>query len=157
MADVITIGRPILCPSPWPGAPSTTGFSYATPGYWEVDGTPSKSLPKAIVGPPSPFDHVASHEVGIPEIWYSTSNPFSSRILPKYFDVSNSWNPSSPKLKTLSIITCVIFLSSSTNCDTSSLRFSIFLFENLFCDWRENNELNIIIKVSSLLVVFIMI
>ena len=32
------------------------------------DGTPSKSLPKAIVGPPSPFDHVASHEVGISEI-----------------------------------------------------------------------------------------
>ena len=66
-AEVTTIGRPILCPSPCPGAPSTTGFSYATPGYWDVDGTPSKSLPRAITGPPSPLDHVASHEVGILE------------------------------------------------------------------------------------------
>ena len=69
-AEVIITGRPELCPSPWPGAPSTIGLWKAIPGYWEAFGIQSTSLPRAIIGP-SPLSHLAIQAVGIPEIPYS--------------------------------------------------------------------------------------
>jgi hypothetical protein len=54
-----------------------------------------------------PDPHVAIHAVGMPEIPSSMVKPCCRRILVRYFDVSNSWNPSSPKLKTESTIFCV--------------------------------------------------
>src|SRR5580704_14866303 len=98
---------PELCPSPCPGAPSTIGDLYATPGFCEAFGIQSISLPSAITGLPLP--HRAIQEVGIPETPFSTVNPFFSRTLTRYLEVSNSWNPSSPKLKIMSTISCTDF------------------------------------------------
>ncbi len=74
-AAVTLTACPELWPSPWPGAPSTIGSWYATPGFWLAFGMPSMSLPKAITGLPEP--HFAHHAVGMPETPSSTSNPFS--------------------------------------------------------------------------------
>ena len=67
------------------------------------------SEPSAITGLPEP--HVATHAVGMPDTPRCTLKPcFSSRPV-RYFDVSTSWKPSSPKLKTESTISCAIFAS----------------------------------------------
>jgi hypothetical protein len=97
-AAVTFSGTPELCPSPWPGAPSMIGSWYPTPGFCEACGMSSMSEPRAITGLPLP--HVAIHAVGMPANPRSILKPFFSRMPVKYFDVSNSWNPSSPKLNT---------------------------------------------------------
>ena len=74
-APAMMTAWPELCPSPWPGAPDTSGSRYATPGFWDDLGIPSMSLPSAITGPPEP--HRANHAVGMPETPSSTSKPFS--------------------------------------------------------------------------------
>ena len=51
------------------------------------------SEPMAITGLPDP--HVANHAVGTPAYPRSTLKPFFSRTSVRYFEVSNSWNPSS--------------------------------------------------------------
>ena len=56
------------------------------------------SEPSAITGLPLP--HVAIHAVGMPPMPRSTVKPFFSRMSARYFDVSTSWKPSSPKLNT---------------------------------------------------------
>ena len=96
-AAVICTARPELCPSPWPGAPSTMGARQATPGYCDAAGIPSMSLPSEITGLPDP--HVAIQAVGIPATPSSTVNPLSRSIPTRNRNVSVSWNPSSPKLK----------------------------------------------------------
>src|SRR5689334_11029462 len=58
----------------------------------------STSEPSAITGLPDP--QRAVHAVGIPATPSCTVNPFCRRIAVRNFVVSNSWNPSSPKLKT---------------------------------------------------------
>ena len=58
----------------------------------------SMSDPRAITGLPEP--QLAIHAVGIPARLSWTVKPFFFRMPVRYFDVSNSWNPSSPKLKT---------------------------------------------------------
>src|ERR1043166_7836340 len=47
-------GTPLLCPSPWPGAPATIGSCAATPGFWLACGMQSMSEPRAITGLPLP-------------------------------------------------------------------------------------------------------
>ena len=59
---------------------------------------PSRSEPSAITGLPEP--HVATHAVGMPATPSRTVKPFVLRMSTMYFDVSNSWKPSSPKLNT---------------------------------------------------------
>ena len=54
------------------------------------------SLPSAITGFPEP--HVATQPVGMPAMFRSMRKPSFSRMPVRYFDVSNSWKPSSPKL-----------------------------------------------------------
>ena len=56
------------------------------------------SEPIAITGLPLP--HVAIHAVGMPARFSWIEKPFFLRMPVRYFDVSNSWNPSSPKLNT---------------------------------------------------------
>ena len=65
---------PELCPSPWPGAPSTIGRWHATAGNWEAWGMSSRSEPRAITGFPEP--HVATHAVGMPATPSCTVKPF---------------------------------------------------------------------------------
>ncbi len=67
----------------------------------------SRSLPSAITGLPLP--QRATQAVGIPDTPRSTVNPFFSSTPVRYLEVSNSWNPSSPKLKTISTISCTDF------------------------------------------------
>src|SRR5438034_950198 len=45
MAAVMLTAWPELWPSPWPGAPSTSGTCQATPGFCEALGMPSMSRP----------------------------------------------------------------------------------------------------------------
>ena len=97
-AAVMFTACPELCPSPCPGAPGTSGRWHATPGICDACGMPSRSEPSAITGFPDP--HVATHDVGIPATPSRTVKPFCFRMVVMYFDVSNSWKPSSPKLKT---------------------------------------------------------
>ena len=59
---------------------------------------PSMSEPSAMTGLPEP--HFAIHPVGTPANPRWTVKPFFSRTPVRYFDVSTSWKPSSPKLKT---------------------------------------------------------
>src|SRR4051812_27605552 len=63
------------------------------------------SEPSAMTGLPDP--HLAIQPVGTPAKPRCTVKPFFSRTLVRYFDVSTSWNPSSPKLNTWSTICCV--------------------------------------------------
>ena len=72
-AAVMFIGTPELCPSPWPGAPSTRGSCRGTPGFWLVCGRPSMSEPRAMTGLPDPQD--ANHAVGMPATPSVTVNP----------------------------------------------------------------------------------
>ena len=48
--------------------------------------------------------YFATHADGMPAIPDSMVKPFAFRMPVRYFCVSNSWNPSSPKLKTMSFI-----------------------------------------------------
>ena len=100
------------------------GSWYPTPGFCEACGMSSMSEPRAITGLPLP--HVATHAVGIPANPRSILKPFFSRMPVRYFDVSNSWNPSSPKLKTWSTICCVatfiVSMSAATSFFSSSTR-----------------------------------
>src|SRR3954469_15817829 len=72
----------------------------------------SISEPNAITGFPEP--HLAVHAVGIPATPRSTVKPSCSSVSVRYFDVSNSWNPSSPKLKISSLIIWLRVFSAST-------------------------------------------
>ena len=47
-----------------------------------------------------PEPHLATHAVGMPATPVSMVKPFSFSTPVRYFCVSNSWKPSSPKLKT---------------------------------------------------------
>ena len=58
---------------------------------------PSMSVPSAMTGVPDP--HRATQEVGMPATPVSTVKPCSSRMPVTYRWVSNSWKPSSLKLK----------------------------------------------------------
>ena len=60
------------------------------------------SEPKAITGWPDP--HRATHAVGMPATPSCTVKPFSRSSRPRYFCVSTSWKPISPKLNTMSFI-----------------------------------------------------
>ena len=77
MAAVMLTAWPELWPSPWPGAPSTSGTCQATPGFCEALGMPSMSLPSEITGLPVP--QVATQAVGMPNTPSWTWNPFSRR------------------------------------------------------------------------------
>ena len=78
MAAVMLSGSPELWPSPWPGAPSTSGAWYATPGFCDACGMPSISEPSAITGFPDPQE--ATNAVGIPATPSSTEKPFFFRM-----------------------------------------------------------------------------
>ena len=56
-----------------------------------------------------PEPQVATHAVGMPATPRSTLKPCVSRMPVRYFDVSTSWKPSSPKLNTVSTISCASF------------------------------------------------
>ncbi len=71
----------------------------------------SMSDPSEITGFPDPQE--ASHAVGIPAMPRSILKPSFSRMPVRYLLVSTSWKPSSPKLKTLSTITCACFFMAS--------------------------------------------
>ena len=60
------------------------------PGFWEVFGRQSISLPIAMTGLPEP--QRATQAVGMPATPRSIVKPFFSRISVMYFEVSNSWN-----------------------------------------------------------------
>ena len=109
---------PELWPSPWPGAPSTSGSCHATPGFWLAFGIPSTSLPNASTGSPEP--HVAHHAVGSPETPCSTAKPCSRSSVVRYAAVSDSWNASSEKLKSLSLMTCASLAFACTSAVTSA-------------------------------------
>jgi hypothetical protein len=83
----------------------------------------SMSEPSEITGLPDP--HVATHAVGTPAMPRVTLNPFFSRIPVRYFDVSSSCMPSSPKLNTWSTICCVKVDMLSTIRTASFFRFAI--------------------------------
>src|SRR5205807_2566441 len=121
-AAAICSGMPELCPSPCPGAPSMIGSCQATPGFWDACGMSSMSDPSAITGFPVP--HVAMNAVGMPARPRSILKPFLSRISLRYFDVSNSWNPGSAKLKTVSFMRWMSSRIPSTSSDTSALYLS---------------------------------
>src|SRR5580692_7917095 len=112
---------PELCPSPCPGAPSTMGDLYATPGFCEALGMQSRSLPSAITGLPLP--QRATQAVGIPDTPRSTVKPFFSSTPVRYLEVSYSWKPSSPKLNTMSTISCTDLALLSTEVRAWSFRF----------------------------------
>ena len=78
IAAVMLSGTPELCPSPCPGAPSTSGSWKATPGFCDDCGIPSMSLPRAITGFPDP--QLAMNAVGMPATPSSTVNPFFRRM-----------------------------------------------------------------------------
>ena len=70
------------------------------------------SEPSAITGLPEP--HVATHAVGMPATPRWTLKPNFSSWPVRYFEVSTSWKPSSPKLKTESTISWASLAISST-------------------------------------------
>src|SRR6185436_11987994 len=77
----------------------------------------SMSEPMAITGLPEP--QVANHAVGTPAYERSILKPFFSSSTVRYFDVSNSWKPSSAKLNTWSTICCVWTRIASTSAAAS--------------------------------------
>jgi hypothetical protein len=119
IAAITFSGMPVLWPSPWPGAPSMIGSGNATPGFCDACGMPSMSDPSAITGLPEP--HLATHAVGMPATPRCTVKPNFSSCAVRYRDVSNSWKPSSPKLKTESTISCASLDISSTPLTASFL------------------------------------
>ena len=70
------------------------------------------SEPSAITGLPLP--HVATHAVGMPDWPRVILKPFFSSTPVRYFDVSTSWKPSSPKLNTESTASCASLARPST-------------------------------------------
>src|SRR3954447_5556818 len=78
----------------------------------------STSEPRAITGLPEP--QRAVHAVGMPAPPSCTVKPFCRRIPVRNFVVSNSWKPSSPKLKTESfhfwMFSCIASTSRPTFC-----------------------------------------
>ena len=114
---------PELCPSPCPGAPSIIGSCHATAGLLLACGMQSMSEPNAMTGLPEP--HFATHAVGIPATPRSTVNPFCSRMPVRYFEVSNSCIPSSPKENTMSTISWTCFARASTLASASVFRRSM--------------------------------
>src|ERR1017187_1340558 len=104
-------GTPELWPSPCPGAPSIIGSCQPTPGFCDACGMSSKSLPREITGLPDP--QLATHAVGMPATPRRIWKPSFSRIPVRYLEVSTSWKPSSPKLNTLSTMTCACFFMAS--------------------------------------------
>jgi hypothetical protein len=87
---------------------------------------PSMSEPSAITGLPDPY--VATHAVGMPDCPRVTLKPNFSSCAVRYFEVSTSCIPSSPKLKTESTISCASFAISST-----PLTASAFCAASLSC------------------------
>ena len=120
-AATILTAWPELWPSPCPGAIDRIGSRYATPGFWFDCGIPSTSDPSAMTGSPVPFDQRAVHALGMPATPNTMSKPCCSRIPVRYRWVSNSCIPNSPKLKSMSTISCTVFASASTIWSTSSL------------------------------------
>ena len=80
---------------------------------------PSMSEPSAMTGLPDP--QVATHAVGMPDWPRVTLKPNFSSWPVRYFDVSTSCMPSSPKLNTESTISCASFAISSTPLTASFL------------------------------------
>src|SRR5260221_12147689 len=72
----------------------------------------SRALPRAMTGLPLP--QRAIQAVGMPAMPFSTLNPFLARMVVIYLDVSTSWKPSSPKLKTMSTISWTFFSLAAT-------------------------------------------
>src|SRR5580692_1055134 len=107
------------------------GSCQATPGFCEACGISSISLPREITGLPDPQD--ATHAVGMPATPCSTLKPSFSRMPERYFEVSNSCIPSSPKLKTLSTITCACFFIPSICPVRSALIDASLSGATLFC------------------------
>ena len=60
-----------------------------------------------------PEPHVATHAVGMSAKLRWILKPSFSKMPVRYLDVSNSWKPSSPKLKTLSTMTWACFFMAS--------------------------------------------
>ena len=77
------------------------------------------SEPSAITGLPDPQRR--AHAVGMPATPRSILKPFFSRMPVRYFDVSNSWKPSSAKLKTVSFIFWMFSPIASTSMPTFRL------------------------------------
>ncbi len=96
------------------------------------------SEPSEITGLPSP--QVATQAVGIPATPRSTLKPSFSRMPVRYFEVSNSWKPSSPKLKTLSTMTCACFFMPSIWPARSAFMPASFSGEALGCAERQAAE-----------------
>src|SRR5262245_17142043 len=82
------------------------------------------SEPSEITGFPDP--HLATKAVGIPATPRSTLKPFCSSRPVRYFDVSTSCMPSSPKEKTWSTISWIIFAFASISFAASALSASSF-------------------------------
>src|ERR1017187_6730460 len=93
-AAAMLSGSPELCPSPCPGAPSTSGSCQPTPGLLLACGVSSMSEPREITGFPEP--HLAANPAGLPATVRSTFQPFCSRIPVRDFTVLNSLNPGPP-------------------------------------------------------------
>src|SRR5262245_64813462 len=89
---------------------------------------PSMSEPSAITGLPLP--QVAVQAVGMPAIPRFTVKPFRSRMDVRYFDVSTSWNPSSPKLKTESTMTWICLAMPSTASDAWVFSIAVLAAES---------------------------
>ena len=75
-----------------------------------------------MTGLPVPLDQRAVHAEGIPATPFSTVKPWSARSPVRYFWVSNSWKPSSPKENSMSTISWTILVLSWTFWRASSLR-----------------------------------
>ena len=80
------------------------------------------SEPNEMTGLPEP--QRATNAVGMPATPRSTVKPFCSRMPVRYFDVSTSWNPSSPNEKTWSTMTWICFARESMSRAASALSAS---------------------------------
>src|SRR6266508_3742708 len=86
----------------------------------------SMSEPSAITGLPDP--QLAMNAVGMPAMPSCTVKPFFFKMSVRYFDVSNSWNPSSAKLNTWSFMRARSSRMLSTSRPTSRLYCPSFGF-----------------------------
>ena len=84
------------------------------------------SEPTAITGFPDP--HVATHAVGMPAYPSSTVKPSRRSSATRYFEVSTSWNPSSPYEKIWSLISCVSFARPSMSATRARFAASALAF-----------------------------
>ena len=87
VAVFILIGRPLV-------------FASLDPSVAAARGVPVRALDYAFFILLGITAGVATQAVGIPATPRSTWKPFFSRIAVRYLEVSNSWKPSSLKLKT---------------------------------------------------------